>query len=193
MILKPLNSEGFYEYFLKGLVFDFLCKYQFPKEVQKQIFGKFLIPTFFTNDREISRFSKFRIIKRLWESSYSGLEKSSALDNRFMRELNQSMKLERNKDFLDCEIIHFSTIGDLINEKHNPVFSFTSDKKQDVINRVIVYKSMINVFINKLLTQEQYQNNKHIINNWKQGMIVFCDNKGNFTESIDISTIKAIN
>jgi hypothetical protein len=193
LILKPLNGKGFYEYFLKGLVFDYLCKYQFPQEVQKQIFSEFLIPTFFMNDREISRFSKFRIIKRLWDISYPGLEKSSILDNCFIRELNQSMKLKRNKDFLDCEIIHFSTIGDLISEKHNPVFSFTLDKKQNVINRVIVYKSMIKTFINKLLTLEQYHNNKHIINNWQQGMIVFCDNKGNITESIDISDVEAIN
>jgi len=193
LISEPLNNKEFYEYFLKGLVFDYLCKYQFPQEVQKLIFSEFLIPTFFMNNSEISRFSKFRIIKRLWDVSYPELEKSSILDNCFIRELNQSMKLKRNKDFLDCEIIHFSTIGDLISEKHNPVFSFTLDKKQNVINRVIVCKSMINVFLNKLLTLEQYQNNKHIINNWKQGMIVFCDNKGNFTESIDISNIKAIN
>jgi hypothetical protein len=165
LIFNPLKTEGFYRYLLKGLVFDFLCKYQFPKEVQKQIFRDFLIPTFFMNDIEVSRFSKFRIIKRLWDQSYYELEKSSTLDNRFMKELNESRKLKRNKDFLDCEIIHFSTIGDLVNKNHNPVFSFTTDKKETVLNRIIVYKSMLNLFINSHLNTEQYENYKHLINN----------------------------
>ncbi|WP_127844568.1 hypothetical protein [Psychroflexus aestuariivivens] len=191
LIINPLNSEGFYNYLLKGLVFDFLCKYQFPLEIQKRVFSEYLIPTFFLNDREISRFSKFRIIKRLWDNSYYELEKSR--DNKkIIRELNQSMKLKRNKDFLDCEIIHFSSIGDLVNKEHNPVISFTLDKKETVVNRLIVYKSMVNLFLNKLLTTEQYEENEHIIKNWKQGMIVFCDNKGNFTKSIDVSNINTI-
>jgi hypothetical protein len=193
LIFNPLKTEGFYNYLLKGVVFDYLCKYEFPQETQKQIFSEFLIPTFFLNDRDISRFSKFRIIKRLWDNSYYGLEKSTILENQFIKELNQAMKLKRNKDFLDCEIIHFSTIGDLVNENHNPVFSFTTDKKETVLNRIIVYKSMINLFINSLLTIEQYESYKHLINNWKQGMIIFCDRKGHFKESIDISNIKAIN
>ncbi len=193
LIFNPLKTEGFYKYLLKGVVFDYLCKYEFPQETQKQIFSEFLIPTFFLNDRDISRFSKFRIIKRLWDNSYYGLEKSTILENKFIKKLNQAMKLKRNKDFLDCEIIHFSTIGDLVNENHNPVFSFTTDKKETVINRIIVYKSMINLFINNLLTIEQYENYKHLINNWRQGMIIFCDKEGHFKESIDISNIKAIN
>jgi hypothetical protein len=49
------------------------------------------------------------------------------------------------------------------------------------------------IFLNKILTLEQHQSHKHLINNWKQGMIIFCDNSGNFTDSIDISNIKAIN
>lgn len=193
LITNPLKNSEFYNYFMKGLVFDFLCKHEFPQEIQKHIFSEFLIPTFFLNDREISRFSKFRIIKRLWDNSFYSLEKSEILDCKLISDLNKSMKLKRNRDFLDCEIIHFSTIGDLVNKNHNPVFSFTMDKKETVINRVIVYKSMLNLFINKVLTLDQYQNYEHIINNWKQGMIIFCDNKGNFTESVDISNIKAIN
>ncbi|WP_159019624.1 hypothetical protein [Algibacter sp. L3A6] len=193
LITNPLKNSEFNNYFLKGLVFDFLCKYEFPQEIQKHIFSEFLIPTFFLNDREISRFSKFRIIKRLWDNSFYRLENSKNLDSQLMIRLNNSMKLKRNRDFLDCEIIHFSTIGDLVNENHNPVFSFTMDKKETVINRVIVYKSMINLFINKVLTTNQYDIHENIIHNWKQGMIVFCDNRGNFTDSIDISNIKAIN
>lgn len=193
LITNPLKITELNKYFLQGFVFDFLCKYEFPLEIQKHVFSEFLIPTFFLNDREISRFSKFRIVKRLWDNSYNQFEKSDILDKSLFKELNNSMKLKRNKDFLDCEIVHFSTIGDLINEKHNPVYSFTMDKKETVINRVIVYKSMLYLFINSLLTQEQYSKYKHIINEWKQGMITFCDKKGNFIESIDVSDIKAIN
>jgi hypothetical protein len=193
LITNPLKSSEFCNYFLKGLVFDFLCKYEFPIEVQKHIFSEFLIPTFFKNDKEISRFSKFRIIKRLWDNSYHGLDKSEILNNELINKLHKSMKLKRNKDFLDCEIIHFSTIGDLVDEYHNPVISFTLDNKETILNRIIVYKSMLNLFINQAVTAEYYDNHKHIINNWKQGMIVFCDKDGNFTESIDISNVKTIN
>jgi hypothetical protein len=193
LISNPLKIKELNKYFIQGFVFDYLCKYEFPLDIQNLVFSEFLIPTFFLNDKEISRFSKFRIIKRLWDNTYNQFEKSKILDKTLFKELNNSMKLKRNKDFLDCEIIHFSTIGDLINENHNPVYSFTMDKKETVINRVIVYKSMLYTFINKYLTEKQYNKHKNIINEWKQGMIVFCDNKGNFIESIDVSNIKAIN
>ena len=53
-----------FEYFIQSLVFDYVCKYEFPREIQKIIFNKILIPIFFMNENVTSRFSKFRIIKR---------------------------------------------------------------------------------------------------------------------------------
>lgn len=123
-----------------------MCKYEFPGEMQKIIFAEILIPTFFMNENVISRFSKFRIIKRLWDNSYYGLEKSKIFEIGYIKNLNDSMKVKSKEDFLDCEIIHFSCIGDCVEGKFNPVFSFTQDKKSIVINRIVVYKSMINLF-----------------------------------------------
>lgn len=193
LIYKPLRLEGFNEYFIQALVFDYLCKYEFPKEIQRLVFSEFLIPTFFMSDREISRFSKFRIIKRLWDNSYYELKKEKIIPESILIDLHKSMELKKKKDFLDCEIIHFSCVGDLSNDIFNPVFSFTTDKKSTIINRVIVYKSMINLFINTLITEEQYSKNKSLIESWKQGMIILCDKNGRFIESIDISNIKTIN
>ncbi len=191
-IENPLKIDGFYDYFIESLVFDYICKYEFPKEIQKILFSNFLLPTFFLNNHEISRFSKFRIIKRLWDHSYDGLIKSTVFPEGYIDELNNSMRLKRNKDFLDCEIIHFACIGDCVESKHNPVFVFTQDDKKTIINRIIVYKSMIKNILNNL-SDNKYKINKPIINNWEQGMIIFCDDDGSFKESIDVSTIKTIN
>jgi hypothetical protein len=46
-IQNPLEIESFFEYFIQCLVFDYVCKNELPGEIQKIIFSKFLIPTFF--------------------------------------------------------------------------------------------------------------------------------------------------
>ncbi|WP_249988193.1 hypothetical protein [Polaribacter sp. Z014] len=191
-IETPLKKKEFYNYFIQALVFDYVCKYEFPKEIQKIIFAEHLLPAFFLNNHEISRFSKFRIIKRLWDNSYDGLKKSTIFPKGNIEELNNSMKLKGSQDFLDCEIIHFSCIGDCVESKHNPVFAFTQDDKKTIINRIIVYKSMIKLILNNL-TEDKYKIHKPIFNDWEQGMIIFCNDDGSIKESIDVSTIKTIN
>ncbi|SDS05365.1 hypothetical protein SAMN05216503_1829 [Polaribacter sp. KT25b] len=191
-IENPLKTKEFYDYFLESLVFDYTCKYEFPREVQKRIFSEYLLPTFFLNNHTISRFSKFRIIKRLWDNSYTGLKKSPVFPKGYFEEINNSMKLKGNQDFLDCEIIHFACVGDCVESKHNPVFVFTQDDKKTIINRIIVYKSMIKTILNDL-SEDNYKINKPIINNWEQGMIIFCNSDGSIKESIDVSDIKTIN
>jgi hypothetical protein len=190
-IQNPLEIESFFEYFIQSLVFDYVCKYEFPGEIQKIVFNEILIPTFFMNENVTSRFSKFRIVKRLWDNSYHGLEKSTKFPKGYIKSLNDSMKLKRNKDFLDCEIIHFSCIGDCVEGKFNTVFSFTQDEKSIVVNRIIVYKSMINLFLNHV-SDEYYNHKKVIINDWRQGMIIFCNKEGSFIDSIDVSNIETI-
>lgn len=190
-IQDPIQIESFYEYFIQALVFDYMCKYEFSGQIQKSILSEYLIPEFFMNENITSRFSKFRIIKRLWDNSYHELEKSSKFPEGYIKSLNNSMKLKRNKDFLDCEIIHFSCVGDCVDGKFNPVFSFTSDDKKTVINRIIVYKSMINLFLRNI-SEEYYNIKEPIINGWKQGMITFCNKDGTFIESVDISDIEVI-
>ena len=191
-IETPLTTKEFYNYFIEALVFDYVCKYEFTKEIQKIIFTEHLLPTFFLNNHEISRFSKFRIIKRLWDNSYDSLKKSIVFPKGYMEEINNSMKLERNRDFLDCEIIHFACIGDCVETKYNPVFAFTQDDKKTIINRIIIYKSMIKTILNDL-SDDDYNIHKPIINDWKQGMIIFCNSDGSIKESIDVSDIKTIN
>jgi hypothetical protein len=51
---------------------------------------------------------------------------------------------------------------------------------------------MINLFSNNV-SDEYYNHKKEIINDWKQGMIIFCNKNGNFVDSIDVSNIETIN
>lgn len=190
-IHRPIKLNGFNNYLIESLVFDFVCKYDFPKEIQKVVFSKYLIPTFFMNENITSRFSKFRIIKRLWDNSYHKLLHETSYPKEYINNLNNSMKLKKHSDYLDCEIIHFACIGDCLNGKYRPVFAFTGDNKETVINRIIVYKSMINLFLN-IINENDYLLKKLIINDWKQGMIIFCNKDGSFNHSIDVSNIKAI-
>ena len=191
-IQKPIKLNGYHEYFIESLIFDYVCKYEFPKPLQKLIFSEFLIPSFFWNDNITSRFSKFRIIKRLWDNTIYELENNTRYPKELIKNLKNSMKLERNKDFLDCEIIHFACVGDYVNGKFNPVFAFTTDNKDVIINRIIVYKSMIHFFLNNI-SDKSYELKHNVINDWKQGMIIFCNKDGSFNDSIDVSDILGLN
>jgi hypothetical protein len=66
-IQNPLEIESFFEYFIQCLVFDYVCKNELPGEIQKIIFSKFLIPTFFMNKNATL---KFKISLR----NYKGLK-----------------------------------------------------------------------------------------------------------------------
>ena len=46
-IINPLKTQLFYNYFIEALVFDYVCKYEFPREIQKILFSDYLLPTFF--------------------------------------------------------------------------------------------------------------------------------------------------
>lgn len=186
-----IHTATFHEHLVNALVFDYVSKFQFPKNLQRSIFHYILLPMVFEKENETSRFNKFRIIKRIWENTYKSLVDETDIPNDFLKELNDSMKLKNKGDNLDCDIIHFSTVGDCINGEYKPVFTFTCDDKETIINRVFVYKSMLQTLID-YFDENEYLLKQKVFNQWEQGMIVFCNSDGKFIEYIDVSNIRTI-
>ncbi len=187
-ILDPLNDDNFEDYIVLCLAFDFLYKFEFPKEIQLQALHTYFIPTFFINDSFVAGLSKFRIAKKLWDIAYPSLLKKSDYSNETIEKMNGSMRLKKLKDYLDCELVHMLSVGDYTKNTYQPVVAFTCDDGQNVINRIMTYKSIIELFIN-LLDDVVYGEFKSTIQSWQQGVLVICNMDGTFKDVIEVNKI----
>ena len=144
-IKYPLNKETFEDYLIACLTFDYIYKYNFIQTIELKLMAEFFIPSFFA-DNKLSSLSKFRVVKKMWDMCYSKLlsNKDYTIDTKkILMEMNEAIQLKKDKDYLDCELIHLVTIGDYIEDTYNPVVVFTCDDEEKIKLRIMTYKSTI--------------------------------------------------
>lgn len=190
IIDRPLLSDTIEEYLISCLLFDYVCKFDYPKDVERDVLHSFLIPSFFVPHALTSGLSKFRIVKKLWDRMYPEIYVKSDYPTPVLEEMSKSMRIKRYEDFLDCELIHLACLGDYYDQKYSPVVSFTCDDSQKVIARIRIYKSVLSVFIN-LMVEKGNDSYRTIIQSWKEGTVAFCNPDGTLKDVIEINKIPA--
>jgi hypothetical protein len=190
-VYKPLSFNLFEKILIDNLTFDYIYKFDFPQEKQFVI-TDFLLPSLFTDHSHISGLSKFRWAKKFWDKIYQNLNKTDLCvsQKEIIEGINKSMKLKKLKDFLDCEIIHKVLVGDFVDGKYRPSIAFTSDNGQDIINRIMVYKSFIE-YLSENLSDKVSDHYRAIIAKWHSGMVVFCNSDGTFKGMKAVNEIEA--
>lgn len=184
----PLSSDTVGEYLNSCLLFDYVCKYPYPQKLEIEMMYTFFIPSFFITNPATSGLSKFRIIKKIWDTIYPKLYVKSDYPKDVLEQMSRSMKIKKHEDFVDCELIHMVCFGDYYDKGFRPVVAFTCDDSKVVLDRISIYKSMVEVFLN-LLDEKANKSYRNIIKSWKQGIVVFCNFDGTFKEVIEVNQI----
>ena len=98
------------------------------------------------------------------------------------------MRLKRNKDYLDSELIHYLCFGIKSENKNHQAVIFTNDSKSSLISRISIYKWVIN-FIKYAFEMD---NPEEIIPTIKMnnGLLVICSDNFSMLDVIDVANIK---
>lgn len=188
-IFKPLTSNNFEIILAENLAFDSAFKYNYPKELVFDITDKFFVNAVFTDHQVIARISKFRLTKKFWDEHHQKIKKVNPNQLDIVDSVNKSMKLKTFKDFLDCDIVHFATIGDNVNGIFQPTIAFTCDDGQTIVNRVMAYKTYIE-YLKSNLDDSLASKFAPTIAKWHSGILVFCNSDGTIKSLIPVSEIE---
>lgn len=187
-IFKPLSSNNFETILAENLAFDLAFKYNYPKELVFDITDKFFVNALFTDVEFIARMSKFRLTKKFWDEHYQKIRNVNPNQLDVIENVNKSMRLKTFKDFLDCDIIHFATIGDYIKGAFQPTIAFTCDDGQTIVNRVMAYKTYIE-YLKSNLDDNLHAKFAPTVAKWQSGILVFCNTDGTVKNLIPVSEI----
>lgn len=189
-VIKAINHEGFYERLIADISCDYFLKFDFTDEINSIIIYNFLIPSLFTKDSLHIR--KTRIVKKIWDIIKVKFYKNTTLNLEEKKELDDAMKFKNQEDFVDCDLIHLVCFGDYRNGKYDPVVALTTDIEIEVINRIKVFKYVVQI------CGEIYDGNNDfkgfIINkNWREGKVIIFNTNGTLKRVIDVNTILPLN
>lgn len=188
-IFKPLSSNNFETILAENLAFDLAFKYNYPKELVFEITDKFFVNALFTDVEFIARMSKFRLTKKFWDEHHQKIRQVNPHQLDVIESVNKSMRLKTFKDFLDCDIIHFATIGDYVNGTFQPTIAFTCDDGQTIVNRVMAYKTYIE-YLKSNLDDNLQAKFAPTMNKWHSGILVFCNSDGTVKNLIPVNEIQ---
>lgn len=189
-VWKPLSSNNFEKLLAQDLALDFAFKFDFPNRMDYDLHDKFFVNALFTDFELIAGVSKFRLAKKFWDKHHQKIRKVNSHQLDTIDEINKSLKLKKFQDFLDCDIVHFVTVGDYVQKTFRPTVAFTTDEGQVIVNRVMAYKTYIDY-----LKENLDENLKTIftptIEKWRQGILVFCNPDGTIKNLMEVKDIQA--
>lgn len=190
-ISKPLSNEGFTTILAENLAFDMAFKFDYPKDLVFEITDKFFVNAIFTDYPFIARMSKFRLAKKFWDAHFKKIKEKNSEQLDIVHDVNNSMRLKTFKDFVDCDIIHYATIGDFVENDFRPTIAFTCDDGQTIVNRVMAYKTYIN-YLKDNLDENLIEKFSPTIAKWNSGILVFCNPDATIKSLISVNEIQPI-
>lgn len=190
-VQKPLTSANFEEYFSQHLAFDYAFKFDFPKQLEFDLNDIFFVNSFFTDHPFITRLSKFRLTKKFWGQIYPEILNANKHQLEIIEMLNKSMRLKNFKDYLDCDLIHFVTVGNYNGSSFRPTIGFTCDDPQTIVNRVMAYKTHIE-FLKSNLDDNLSSIFGKTTEKWEQGILAFCNENGTVKDYIEVKNIQSL-
>lgn len=189
-IYEPIAHSHFETYIKECFAIDALCKQDYTKDMAFHIADYLLCTNLYHN--KITGLSKYRLVKQHWRYIAHEYKDDNTLKPGRFEAFDKSMKLKKNRDYLDCDLIHLVCIGDYLNGDFHPVIAFTCDNKDIVIDRIISYKSINNTYIHKI-TDDMRSKAEFIYNKWQPGIVVFCNEDGTIIDHLEVSNLPPLN
>lgn len=185
-IYDILSYPTFQTYIAECLSIDFLCKEDYPKDLILPL-ADYL---FHTNiyHCSITGLSKYRLAKQHWQYINPLYKKNDAIDAKSLIQLEVSMRLKKEKDYLDCDLIHLTCLGDYLNYEFHPVVAFTCDARNIIVDRIISYKSINAVYASKI-SSDMKSDVQFIFSKWRPGIVVFCNKDGSIKDYLEVSKL----
>lgn len=147
IVIKP----NFHESLIDFLGFDFIQKFDFPKNIRGKMHSFMTFFYIFNAPIKLQNASKFRLVKALWNSVYT--VSRSRMEPAHQRELdaaNSIIQLKNQSDYLDCDLVHHAVFGKVASTGATTrVHCFTLENIEPIRLRIRVYKGII-----KLLQME---------------------------------------
>ncbi|MCX2451108.1 hypothetical protein OQX61_07470 [Pedobacter sp. PLR] len=190
-IYDVLRYPTFQTYIAECLSFDFICKQDYSKDMILPLTSYL----FHTNlyHCKLTSLSKFRLVKLQWQYISPSYKDDTTVDFTSLAKRDASMRLKKHKDYLDCDLIHLACMGDYLNHEFHPVMAFTCDNKDVIKDRLINYKSINSMYVNKVIPDMFSDTNSHIkfiFPKWKPGIVVFCNEDGSIYDYIDVNELR---
>ena len=100
------------------------------------------------------------------------------------------MAIRNNRDFLDCDLIHFLCVGYVVGERRMPVIAFTMDDIDTVSTRVSVFKAIQEQFRSQALSIINRREEEAVLH--EQGILVQCAPDAQLAHWIRVRDIRPI-
>jgi len=144
--MDRLSRADFEDSLRFHLLHDYVTKFNYPKNVENEVFG-FLADQCFLISQKVGRnASSFRLVKRIWDSSFPFYSRKDLSEGvrKDAEACNKLMRFKERRDFLDCDIVHLAVFGFYDREERirYPVHAFTKDGEEDVKMRIRLLKGM---------------------------------------------------
>jgi len=130
----------------------------------------------------------FRVIRRIWEILLQGkMLNKPGYNQQNLKKVNRCMAIKNQRDFVDCELVHYLCEGYLNGNKRVPIVGFTMDDLNTVATRISVQKAI----------SEQYREMKAGSAAVKrmakaQGKLVQFTDVGQLGSYLDVSTVEPL-
>lgn len=183
-VSETLESKNAIDLIHGSLAFDYLFKIDFPKELEK-IMMQYFSSHFFL-DYPLSPLGKFRYTKKLWDG-FIGKEGTRYPHAGINSEIKKSMSIKKQRDYLDCDVIHWLCYGLPYNGKRAQVAFITYEKAFQIFDRAIVHK-MIGKRLFELCDKDlqgKYRDTFHHVG----GYIIFSKKDGEIEEVAELNEL----
>ena len=189
-ITEVIENPDARRHMLACLATDALFKFNFPRPLLPHFHVRFLAMLLSRHEVDNS-VSLFRVVKRIWDALYYQMYQSQkSLDRDRLVTAQKYMKIKNDRDYLDCDLIHFLCVGLVANDQRSPVLAFTTDDLNAVVNRISVFKAI----------QEQFRENALKVTGRKaeevvcheQGVLVHCTSDSHLRDFVRVADIQAM-
>lgn len=155
-------------------------KHAFPNAVSRDVDHALATLLLAPGQSELSR---FRIAKRMWDQFYANARHYVPNAAGAISVANKAMQLKTRRDFLDCDIYHLACFG-----WHDAdVTILTCDPPDSILNRIAVYKGMVNAAASRALDVPEDR-----FPLLRAGIIARCEPNGEITHIFPIQEIATI-
>ena len=133
-----------------------------------------------------------RAVSRIWNDFYNDLEsryqeitgKSVEVLRKDKIIIERALHFHGGSDHVDIELVNYAVAGKFKEGKRWPVTCFTCDKKEDVLTRIAVCKSIIKSSKEIFAERKRLDEFLPLL----EGAIVFCDKDGTIIEILEVNT-----
>lgn len=141
-VIQELGGhEGTPDWVQHALAFDAVHKLDPPLETRAAFQSELVAYGFFSEVRWVRNMSKFRLVKRFWDRTWSLLPPES---KEGLEKESRAMRIKNHADYSDVDLIHVATLGVETEEgEHHKVVCLTCDDPDELIMRLRVYRGVL--------------------------------------------------